>query len=173
MNKPSNKQNILISACLLGNPVRYNGTDLLIDHPLLKQWQEERRLISTCPEVTGGLSAPRSPAEIVNGDGISVLSKQSQVIDNKKVDVTEAFLLGANQTLQIAKENNCKVAILTERSPSCGSSIIYDGSFSGIRKSGVGVTTALLEQNGICVFSQYQLEKLQTYLISKKTSTPP
>jgi len=164
MNKPTQPQNILISACLLGNPVRYDGTDLLIDHPLLKQWQEEGRLISICPEIAGGLSTPRAPAEIVNGDGASVLLKQSQVINSKEEDVTEAFLLGANKALKMAKENHCKVAILTERSPSCGSSMIYDGGFSGILKTGMGVTTALLEQNEIRVFNQHQLEELQVYL---------
>jgi len=166
MNKSGNQQNILISACLLGNPVRYNGTDLLINHPLLKRWKSEGRLISICPEMAGGLLTPRAPAEIVNGDGASVLSKQSQVVNNKKEDVTEAFLLGASKALQLAKENNCTVAILTERSPSCGSSKIYDGNFSGVRKSGMGVTTTLLEQNGIKVFNQYQLTDLQYYIQS-------
>lgn len=75
MDKPA-QQNILISACLLGNPVRYNGTDLLLDHPLLKQWHKEGKLISICPEVAGGLPAPRPPAEVVNGDGNTVLSKK-------------------------------------------------------------------------------------------------
>ncbi len=154
MNNTLYKQNILISACLLGNPVRYNGTDLLIDHPLLKQWQKEGRLISICPEVAGGLPTPRAPAEIVN----------DSVIDNTGKDVTKGFALGASKTLQLAKENHCAVAILTERSPSCGSHIIYDGSFSGIRKEGAGVTAALLKQNGIRVFNQYQLEELQDYL---------
>ncbi len=164
MNNDPQIQNILISACLLGSPVRYNGTDLLIDHPLLKQWQEEGRLVSICPEVAGGMSTPRAPAEIRGGDGNTVLSKNSQVIDSNGDNVTDAFIKGANKALQIAKENNCIAAILTERSPSCGSSMIYDGSFSGVQKSGMGITTALLEKNGIRVFSQNQLEKLQTYL---------
>jgi uncharacterized protein YbbK (DUF523 family) len=164
MNKPRTKQNILISACLLGSPVRYNGTDLLLDHPLIKQWKKEGRLISICPEVAGGMPTPRAPAEIVGGDGNKVLSKEVQVINNNKEDATEAFIIGANKALQIAKENNCVVAILTERSPSCGSSQIYDGSFSGVRKQGIGVTTALLESNGIKVFNQYQLEELQEYI---------
>ena len=162
----SSKQNILISACLLGNPVRYDGTDLLIDHALLQQWKKDGCLIGICPEVAGGLSTPRAPAEIVGENGASVLSGDTQVINNEKENVTKAFVLGANKALQLAKANNCTVAILTERSPSCGSSLIYDGSFSGMRKSGMGVTAALLEQNGIHVFNQYQLEELQAYLIS-------
>jgi len=164
MNNTPTKQNILISACLLGSPVRYNGTDLLIDHPLIKQWKKQNRLISICPEVAGGLPTPRAPAEIVQGDGAAVLSGESNVIDEEDVNVSDAFILGANKALKIAKENNCVAAVLTERSPSCGSSLIYDGSFSGSRKTGMGVTTALLEQNGIRVFNQFQLEELQLFI---------
>ncbi len=168
MNNKAPKQNILISACLLGNPVRYNGTDLLLDHPLIKKWELEGRLISICPEVAGGLPTPRAPAEIVNGGGGSVLSKKSNVINKQGEDVSDAFILGAHEALTLAKENNCHAAILTERSPSCGSNIIYDGSFSNIKKKGVGVTSALLEQNGIKVFNQNQLEALKAHLLSKK-----
>lgn len=175
--------NILISACLLGNPVRYNGTDLLLDHPLIKKWQQQERLISICPEVSGGMSVPRAPAEIVNenegGSGELVLQNKAKVIDKNKQDVTAAFVLGAQQALKIAQENRCVAAVLTERSPSCGSSLIYDGSFSGSRIEGVGVTSALLKQNGIKVFNQYQLEQAQIYLddlsgIAKSSNgTPP
>ena len=164
MNKSSNQQNILISACLLGSSVRYNGTDLLLDHPLLKQWKKEGRLISVCPEVAGGLPTPRAPAEIMGGDGLTVLSGKTKVINKNGEDVTKAFKEGANKALRIAKENNCIAAILTERSPSCGSSMIYDGSFSGVKKIGGGVTTMLLQNNGIQVFSQYQLKKLHAYI---------
>jgi len=158
------KQKILISACLMGEKVRYNGTDLFIEHPLLKQWQHEGRLTPICPEVSGGMSTPRAPSEIINGNGKTVLSKQTPVIDNTGNDVTQAFILGAHKTLQIAKENHCIAAILTERSPSCGSSLIYDGSFSGQRIKGMGVATALLEQHNIRVFSQEQIEQLAIYL---------
>ncbi len=166
MCKLIQKQNILIRACLLGNPVRYNGTDLLLDHPLIKQWEKEGRLVSICPEVAGGLTTPRAPAEIVKGNGAAVLSGKYKVIDNTNKDVSKAFFLGASKALQKAKENHCIAAILTERSPSCGSSIIYDGGFSGVQKAGMGVTTALLEQNGIRVFNQYQLKELQLYIQS-------
>lgn len=157
--------NILISACLLGNPVRYNGTDLLIEHPLLKQWQQQGKLISVCPEVAGGMSVPRAPAEIVGGDGNSVLERHARVIDINGGNVTDSFILGARKALQVTIKNHCVAAILTERSPSCGSSTIYNGSFSGVQKSGMGVTTALLERNGIHVFNQNQLEELHSYLM--------
>ena len=160
---------ILISACLLGSPVRYNATDLLLEHSLIKKWQAEDRLVPLCPEVAGGLPVPRRRAEINSGDGLSVLQGQSKVLDKSGEDVTEAFVNGAHHTLEIAQQHNCVAAILTERSPSCGSQQIYDGSFSGARKSGVGVTTALLEQNSIKVFNQYQLEQLESFLKSAKT----
>ena len=155
---------ILISACLLGSPVRYNATDLLLEHALIKQWQQEGRLIPICPEVAGGLPVPRLPAEISSGDGVSVLQLKSKVLDKQNNDVTKAFINGANQALALAQQNNCVAAILTERSPSCGSQQIYEGSFTGFRKSGLGVSSALLEQHNIKVFNQYQLEQLEDYL---------
>ena len=161
MSKTSQKHNILISACLLGSPVRYNGTGLLIEHPLLKEWQLQGRLFSICPEVTGGLSIPRAPAEITRHETL-------EVIDCNHQNVTKAFVLGAQKTLEYATENACSVAIMTENSPSCGSSMIYDGSFSGTKVVGEGITAALLEKNAIRVFNQYQLNELQAYLI--KTS---
>lgn len=164
MPDSNKKPNILISSCLFGNPVRYNGTDLLIDHPLIKQWKTEGRLISVCPEVEGGMSIPRAPAEITIGDGKTVLGGKSRVIDNQGENVTNAFIRGALKSLKTALDNNCVAAILTEHSPSCGSNMIYDGSFSKTKRKGVGVTTSMLEQNHIPVFNQEQLEDLQSYL---------
>ena len=83
------KTKILISACLLGNPVRYNATELLLEHPLLKQWEQADRLISICPEVAGGLPVPRAPAEINSGDGVSVLQSQSTVLNKQQQDVCD------------------------------------------------------------------------------------
>ncbi len=167
-------QNILISACLLGDPVRYNGTGLLLNHPLIQTWKNQNRLISMCPELAGGMKVPRAPAEISYGDGNTVLQGSSQVIDNQKNDVTAEFILGAQKALQHAQKNNCIAAILTERSPSCGSNLIYNGTFSGVIKDGMGATTALLESNGIKVFNQHQLEALESFLkTSKNKYTPP
>jgi len=168
--KASNiKQKILISACLLGEKVRYDASDLLIENPLLKQWQQQGRLIPICPEVAGGMSTPRTPAEIMAGDGRggggqTVLTHQTLVVDNTGKDVTQYFIRGAQKALALAKENHCVAAILTERSPSCGSHLIYDGSFSGKRIDGMGVTSALLRQNGISVYNQHQLEQLSLFL---------
>ena len=166
MTNIDNQPKILISACLLGDPVRYDGTDLFIDHPLIKKWLDQERLIAVCPEVEGGMSVPRSPAEIVKGDGKSVLGGKSRVIDSEGEDVTTPFIKGALKTLKMALDNECVAAILTEHSPSCGSNKVYDGSFTKTKRDGVGVTTSMLEQNDIPVFNQEQLEDLQAYLES-------
>ncbi len=156
--------NILISACLIGNPVRYNGSDLMLDHPLMTKWRDEERLVAICPEVAGGLSIPRLPAEIQSGDGNNVLDGTTKVLQVDGEDVSQSFINGANKALELALANNCKVAILTERSPSCASSMIYDGTFTKEGILGVGVTTALLEKNNIRVFNQNQLDELDYYL---------
>lgn len=155
MHNPNKQLNILISACLLGNPVRYNGTDLLIEDPLLKGWQQQGRLISICPEVAGGLPTPRAPAEIIT---------PKKVMNNKQQNVSKAFFLGSDKTLQLAQENNCVAAIMTENSPSCGSHFIYDGSFTSTKISGMGITAELLEKHGIKVFNQFQLNELKDFL---------
>ena len=162
----SSQPKILISACLLGNPVRYDGTDLFIDHPLIKKWLDQERLIAICPEVEGGMPVPRAPAEISKGDGKSVLGGKSRVMDSNGEDVTNAFIKGALKTLKMALDNDCVAAILTEHSPSCGSNRVYDGTFTKTKRDGVGVTTSMLEQNHIPVFNQEQLEDLQLYLES-------
>ena len=158
--------NILISACLLGEPVRYDGTDLFIDHPLIKKWLDQDRLIAVCPELEGGLPVPRAAAEIQKGDGKLVLGGKSRVIDSEGEDVTNSFIKGALKSLKMALDNDCVAAILTEHSPSCASNKIYDGTFSKTKRDGVGVTTSMLEQNHIPVFNQEQLEDLHEYLES-------
>ncbi len=146
-------KNILISSCLLGNRVRYDGGDKFLSSALLDIWRKEGRLIAVCPELSGGFSVPRNAAEIRGGDGSAVLDGAARVIDNQGRDVTDQFIAGARITLQVALDNDCSVAILTENSPSCGASLIYDGSFSGRRRAGVGVTTALLERHGLKVYA--------------------
>ncbi len=145
---------ILISACLLGEKVRYDGADALLDHPLIVKWQAENRLVPICPEVAGGLPIPRAPSEIIN-HGTTI-----QVINSQDLDVTHYFIEGAQAALKLAKKHQCIAAILTENSPSCGSQMIYDGSFSGTKKPGMGANSALLRQHGIMVFNQYQLTQL-------------
>ena len=118
-------------------------------------WHSQGFLLSACPEVLGGLTTPRPAAEIqING----------RVQTNQGADVTQAFIKGAEKTLALALKHQIKIVILTERSPSCGSSNIYDGSFSRTMIDGQGVTTKLLRDNGIAVFNQFQLEQVQAQL---------
>ena len=137
------KPEYLISACLCGVPCRYDGSPGKTDPALLKLHQEGRAVL-VCPESLGGLKIPRPPAEIING----------KVIDKTGRDVSAEFTKGAERVLAVAKKHNVAIAILKERSPSCGSSMIYDGTFSKKLIPGQGVTTRLLQEHGIVVFSE-------------------
>ncbi len=138
--------NILVSACLLGERCRYDGkskpnadiTALALRH----------KLIPVCPEVLGGLQTPRAPAEICG----------SRIINSEGADVTAQYTLGAQKTLEIASENKCTIAILKEKSPSCGRGLIYDGSFSRTLTDGDGITAKLLIDNGITVIGESQYD---------------
>lgn len=143
---------ILVSACLVGMDVKYNGGNNL--QKQLKKLFEEKKAIPVCPEVLGGLSIPREPAEIVGGDGEDVLNGKAKVLTKLGKDVTNQFLKGAEETLKIAKEMDATMVILKERSPSCGSSSIYNGDFNGTKLNGNGVTSALLKKHGIKVLSE-------------------
>ncbi|CNH54697.1 2-thiouracil desulfurase family protein [Yersinia pekkanenii] len=157
---------VLISACLMGKPVRYNGSALSVSDEIIQRWQNEGRLVLVCPELSAGMPVPRPPAEIQQGNGEAVLQGQARVIEQWGNDVSREFLQGAYQTLELAQQHHCTLAILTEGSPSCGSSRIYDGNFSGTPRAGQGVTTALLRRHGITVFSQHQLELADDFLRS-------
>ena len=155
---------ILISACLAGEAVRYDGTDLRLDHSALAVLEKAGRLVAICPVVAGGLAVPRSPAEIVGGGGEAVIDGRARVMGRDGADVTTAFLSGARKTLRLALDNQATAAILTERSPSCGSSLIYSGAFDGVRRPGSGVTAALLLRHGIAVFNQHQVADALAFL---------
>ena len=115
-------QKILVSACLLGEPVRYNGADKFCDHEFLQQWTRDGRIVPVCPEIAGGLGVPRLPAEIANGaGGASVLAGEAQVVDSDGRDVSINFTDGARHALELARMNGVRVAVLKEGSPSCGS----------------------------------------------------
>lgn len=158
-------EKILISACLLGAKVRYHGGDASSQHPTLCRWQEEGRLIAVCPEVDGGLSIPRPPAEIVGpGGGRGVIANLAFVRTAAGADVSRAFLAGARVALETAELHGIRIAILKDGSPSCGSSFVYDGSFSGIRTAESGVTAALLKASGIRVFSDADIEAAEACL---------
>lgn len=161
---------LLVSACLLGSKVRYDGSDKASDSDALADLMARGQVIAICPEVAGGLGVPRLPAEIQNGDGAAVLANQAQVLDSAGTDVTNAFISGAQQALQLAQAHNIKVAILKARSPSCGNAQIYDGTFSKALRDGQGVTAALLEQHGIKVFNETQIDDAVAYAADLTTN---
>ncbi|NLW56670.1 MAG: DUF523 domain-containing protein [Firmicutes bacterium] len=143
---------VLVSACLLGNPCRYNGTGY--DLPVLVDSLREFTVIPVCPEVLGELPVPRPPAELVGGDGRDLWQGKAVVQTEDGADLTAEFKAGARRTLELGKKYGAKMAILKEHSPSCGSLRIHDGSFGGRLVPGMGVTSALLKSNGITVFSE-------------------
>lgn len=141
-------ERILISACLLGASCRYDGKSKPNEKVL--ELMEKYELIPVCPEIFGGLPTPRTPAERVG----------SRVLTRDGADVTEQYEHGAFEALRFARLFGCKKAVLKEKSPSCGSGEIYDGSFSGALTPGFGVAAALLSENGIEVFGESEIEKL-------------
>ncbi|WNS81502.1 DUF523 domain-containing protein [Domibacillus sp. DTU_2020_1001157_1_SI_ALB_TIR_016] len=143
---------IMVSSCLAGMKVRYNGTDRLDER--IRQLVEEKKAVMVCPELLGGFQTPRPPAEIVGGTGEDVLDGRAKVIDQFGNDVTDMYVAGARAALKTAQEIGAEAAVLKENSPSCGSRAIYNGSFSGEKIAGAGVTTALLRRHGIRVLSE-------------------
>ncbi|MDX8406862.1 MAG: DUF523 domain-containing protein [Mariprofundaceae bacterium] len=150
-------QKVLVSACLLGEKVRYDGGDCA-RHGLLDDWQRQGRIVPLCPETAGGLPTPRPPAEIVVGNAEAVLRGGARVMREDGGDVTSSFIDGAESALAACWQHKVKVAVLKEGSPSCGVSRVNDGSFTGRKVEGQGVTARLLARHGISVFSEDQLE---------------
>ena len=143
---------ILVSACLLGVHCRYNGERKKLEG--IERLMERAELIPVCPEILGGLPTPRPPAERV-GD---------RVMNREGADVTEAYRRGAEETLRLAELFGAKVALLKERSPSCGMGKIYDGSFQGRIVDGSGVTAELLSSHGISVYGESRIDALLNVL---------
>lgn len=152
------KPKILISACLLGENVKYDGGNNRLHVNILAQWQEEGVLVPLCPEVLGGLSVPRPACEIIK--------ETRRVITQSGEDVSEAFVKGAEESLRIAREEGVVMAILKARSPSCGKDVIYDGTFSSTKVNGSGITCKCLQANGIPVFSEEELALAEAFYAS-------
>ena len=141
---------VLVSACLLGEKVRYDGGDNAIYHDMFQALD----VIPCCPEVDGGLPVPRVPAEIYH----------DRVMNRAGKDVTKAFQKGANRALSLVKEHAIKVAIMKANSPSCSNENIYDGTFSKTLKKGKGLTVELLEKEGVKVFNEKELDAAFAYI---------
>ena len=144
--KPKGK--ILVSACLYGYCCKYDGGNNILKSPVFQILKNTGRLVPVCPEELGGLSTPRIPSEIKDG----------KVINKEGEDVTAFFEKGAEKTLEIARKEGVRVAILKQGSPSCGSKRICDGTFSGEKIPGEGVTALKLIENGIPVFDETEVE---------------
>lgn len=143
-------EKLLISACLLGVPCRYDGKSVPLREETLRKLRERFDLLPVCPESDGGLPTPRIPSE-----------RQGERVRNREgEDVTEAYRRGARLALEKAQSEGCTLALLKERSPSCGSSGIYDGSFTARLIPGLGVTAELLLQAGIRVYGESEIEAL-------------
>lgn len=145
---------VLVSACLLGQPVRYDGQSKGIVSDWLTALGVEGRTLAFCPEVAGGLPTPRPPAE----------RQGERVLTASGLDVTTEFDRGAELALALCLAQGIRFALLKEGSPSCGSGRIYNGRFEGVSVTGEGKTTALLRRHGINVFSEDQLAELASAL---------
>lgn len=149
------KSKLLISACLLGVPVRYDGVGKALSHPLLTRLLAEGRLLPFCPEVAGGLPIPRAAAEL-QADG--------RVLTQDGADVSLPFARGAQAAVALARAEGVCCALLKARSPSCGVGQIYDGHFSGQLQEGDGLTAQALHQAGVPLFTEEDLNALARFL---------
>lgn len=145
---------ILISACLMGEPVRYDGSHNILSLNDLKSLKENLELVPFCPEMEGGLDTPRIPAEIL----------KDKVINQNGEDVTKAFEKGAQKALEVCRKEEITIALLKSKSPSCGNNEIYDGTFSKKLINSSGVTAAALKEADISVYNEEELDKLMEYL---------
>ena len=143
---------ILVSACLLGHNVKYNGGNNA--NELLQKYNARGRFVAVCPECFAMLPVPRPPMEIQGGSGKKLLAGKTKAVDKNGMDTTAYLLTGARKLLKIAESYHAHVAILKDGSPSCGVHYTYDGTCSGHKTKGSGATTALLQQHGLTVYSE-------------------
>lgn len=158
---------ILVSSCLLGEDVRFDGDNSSIAYSNKLRFSEkeifmdlmcENEIYSFCPEVEGGLTVPRIPAQITS------FEKPFKVTNEKQEDVTINFLLGAKKTLDLCLNEDIKVALLKAKSPSCGNIETYDGTFTKTLTKKPGLTAKLLMENGITIFNENQLNQLKEFI---------
>jgi len=154
--QPGLEEKYIVSSCLAGLKTRYDGTDKFCAR--VKEMIEKGIAIPFCPEQGGGLPTPRTPAEIVGGDGWDVLKGKARVVNRDGEDVTREFIRGAEQMLGLARIFGATKAVIKSLSPSCGVGAIYDGTFSGNIIEGDGVAAALLKEAGLEVITEKELE---------------
>ena len=147
------KPPLLISACLLGVACNHEGRGSW--RAVVDELAKEYRLVPVCPEVLGGLPTPRAAAELRGGDGEAVMANaEVRVVNVEGEDVTAAYRRGAEAAVAVARAVGAQRAVLKARSPSCGSSAVYDGTFSRRLVPGRGVTAAALAAAGLEVGSE-------------------
>ncbi len=144
----------LISACLCGVNCKYNGRNNYSKY--CDDLFKSGKAVLICPEQLGGLPTPRVPSEM-NDRAEEILNRKGKILTKDGSDVTEEFVKGAKEVEEIAKKLNIEGAILKDGSPSCGVNYIYDGTFTGNKIKGRGITTEILVQNGISVISENDL----------------
>ncbi len=139
---------IIVSSCILGNNTKYNGGNNY--NPLVERLKEKYIIIPICPEVMGGLGIPRIPSERIN----------DRVINKNGDDVTNNYLLGLDKVLKLIENEEIKYAVLKDGSPSCGSKYIYDGTFTGNKIHGMGITAEGLSKLGIKIITEKEIEEI-------------
>lgn len=143
---------LLISACLLGSFCKYSGGTNRLRDEQLEALRKKYSLVPVCPETAGGLPVPRDPSERAG----------ERVISRSGADVTEQYRLGAETALALAERFGCRIALMKEKSPSCGFGMIYDGSFSHTLISGNGVAADMLSNEGVRIFGESDIDALLT-----------
>ena len=144
------KENLIVSACLLGVNCKYNGRNNKLDDCVINKIKDKYNIISVCPEQLGGLPTPRYPSEI----------KECKVISKDGTDVSKEFEKGAVLAVEKAEKNKVKIALLKRNSPSCGNDGVYDGTFTKTLVEGFGVTAKLMSKKGIIVINEEEIDDL-------------
>ena len=155
---------VLVSGCLGGAKIRFNATCVDMHDAIWRKWEQEGRLYHFCPEIAAGFGIPRPPAEIANGTAADVVEGRAKVIEDSGADVTGPFLRGAELAVEVATREGVVAAVLTDGSPSCGSTYQFSGNFDGQTKPGRGVVAELLFRAGVKVFPHTDLEAAHIYL---------
>ena len=146
----------LVSRCLTGVNCKYDGGNNRNGHVI--EFCKNHKVCTVCPEGDSGLPCPRPPAEFEPGG-------TGRIVDKEGKDVTEEFLRGSRIALEkavkAAEDAGEKIegAILKAKSPSCGSGLIYDGTFTGVLTDGDGCFTKMLKEMGIDVISEKELQE--------------
>jgi len=151
--------------------VRWDGRAKTLEDARLTRWRAEGRLVPICPECLGGLPVPRPAAEIETGaTAADVASGRGRILTGSGADQTDPFLAGAERAVEIARTSDCRFALLTDGSPSCGSTRVNDGRFEGRKIDGEGIAAHLLREAGVEVFAPSSLDRLAARIEALETS---